>query len=188
LLEKPILLDFDSNKILKYGQLFTAKIKKSFLWMRSFEDIFGSEDELIADIQAENWKKTLRSLFQFTIENLSEIKDGNSTPSPIKGNTNIPEIVISNESGTVKNEDLVKIYTKSDSLAQNISMHKNKIQKIYESLKESVDISRGILDGSRTTPTRKWGNSSTPGIERMEFDRIEGDEKRRMARRGSKND
>lgn len=160
--------DVDLNRVLKYAHFFTLRVKKNYLWSKSFNDIFDSEEMLIQDIKSQNLKKTCLDLLQFILENLSEERESTSCRSSNLNSSlkdaSLPDIIVSNSSSGLTNDDILKICSKSGSLAQNISMHKQKIQQIYESLKDSVDMSKEILENPFASGSKRSIMSFTPGL------------------------
>lgn len=160
--------DVDLNRVLKYAHFFTLRVKKNYLWSKSFNDIFDSEEMLIQDIKSQNLKKTCLDLLQFILENLSEERESTSCRSSNLNSSlkdaSLPDIIVSNSSSGLTNDDILKICSKSGSLAQNISMHKQKIQQIYESLKDSVDMSKEILENPFVSGSKHSIMSFTPGL------------------------
>ncbi|OMJ66800.1 hypothetical protein SteCoe_36232 [Stentor coeruleus] len=161
-------IDVDLNRVLKYAHFLTLRVKKNCLWNKSFNDIFDSEEMLIQDIKSDNLKKTCLDLLQFILENLSEEREStscrSSNPNSSLKDTSLPDIVVSNSSNGLTNDDILKICSKSGSLAQNISMHKQKIQQIYETLKDSVDMSKEILENPFANSSKRNIMSFTPGL------------------------
>lgn len=141
--EKNTEKDEDLTKILKYAQFFMAKVKRNSRYIRSFSDIFESETRVLAEIKAENTKKVLKDLFLFVLENLDDKRE-----TGIRSQSTARES--KRYSTDIKPEEFLKIHRKSDTLAQNITEQKLKIQKIYEELKTSVDHSK-VLSTSLNT-------------------------------------
>lgn len=136
--EKNTEKDEDLTKILKYAQFFIGKVKRNSRYIRSFSDIFESETRILAELKAENTKKVLKDLFLFLLENLDDKREtGARSQSTTREDKRY--------SSELNPEEFLKIHRKSDTLAQNITEQKIKIQKIYEELKFSVDHSKVVL-------------------------------------------
>ena len=126
--------DEDISKILKYAQFFVGKIKRNSRFFHSFSEIFESETRILADIKADNTKKVLKDLFLFVLENFDEKREvGVRSQSTTRGDRRY------------SGEEVMNFHRKSDTIAQNISEQKLKIQKIYEDLKVSVNRSQMVL-------------------------------------------
>lgn len=126
--------DEDISKILKYAQFFVGKVKRNSRFFHSFSEIFESETSILAEIKADNTKKVLKDLFLFFLENFDE-----------KRESGVRSQSTTREDRRYMGEEVMSFHRKSDSLAQNISEQKFKIQKIYEDLKVSVDRSKLAL-------------------------------------------
>ena len=135
-LEEIMRIDEDSEKLLKYAQFFVARVKRNKNYMKSFVDIFESEEKLLYEIKAEKLKKTAQDLLLFLLQNLEEKSESALNYRSLSGNRDSLQ-----ETG----QDFVKIHKKSETLAQNISEQKMKIQQIYENLKFSMDRSSMVL-------------------------------------------
>ncbi|OMJ79909.1 hypothetical protein SteCoe_19939 [Stentor coeruleus] len=162
--------DVELSRVLKYAHFFTLRVKKSCLWKKSFCDIFDSEELMYKDIKSENLKKTCLDLLQFILENFTSEKGSdsyeNSTVNLSFKETTQPEIPVNEYHSMLKNDEILNICNSSETLAESISLHKQKIQQIYESLKDSVNKSKEIMHSSPVIGkghnlfSHKLGNSS----------------------------
>ena len=157
-LEEIMKTDEDSEKILKYAQYFVARVKRNKNYMSSFLDIFESEEKLLYQIRAEKLKKTVQDLLLFLLQNLEEKSESSLNFRSLSG---------TRDPAQENEKDFFKIHRKSETLAQNISEQKMKIQKIYENLKFSVDRSSKVLN---TRLGRQRNNlSCTPNDLNLDF-------------------
>lgn len=172
------VFDVEISRVLKYAHFFTLRVRKNLLWKKSFDDIFDSEELMCRDIKSENLKKICLDLLQFILENFTLDRDSdsyeNSTVNLSFKEVNQPEITNNEYHNMLRNDEIVEMCNKSETLAESISLHKQKIQQIYESLKDSVDKSKEIMHSSLVVGKGHSLFSHKSGSSSFDFEYDEG--------------
>lgn len=154
-------IDSELTKVLKFANFFVAKVKNNLVLNKLFCQVFESEDAFISDIKKENLKKTCQALLEFILETLPERPDSISAQklaNPSSLDLAMPEIQITPSASDCSKSSIFQMCGQSDLLAQNISIQKQKIFKIYESVRESINKSKNVLG----TPRLEHNFSSSP--------------------------
>ncbi|OMJ81077.1 hypothetical protein SteCoe_18536 [Stentor coeruleus] len=146
-LKEPTLdSDINSIKIFKFSSILFGKLKNNPAWNRAFTSISGSESEYFAQIHSENFKQPLLNLLQFICEvsepvyNVSSDTSGRLL-SPHKEKQNFERSFSS-----MGDDDYNKLIEESDNLAKTIANQKDKIAKICDRVKESMNKSKFGLE------------------------------------------
>lgn len=133
-----------------------------------FLDIFQSEKKFIYEIKKENFSKTCLNLFEFIQETLLPNRNTSSGIKTKSSSEELPDIIVTPpmKSFTLGCEiGMGKISNQTDLLSQVISAQKQKIMKTYESLKESVNGSRNMLESSAIYSKNPFSLTSNTEIE-----------------------
>ena len=151
-----------NSALFRYGKFFVAKIKENLSWSNSFKDIFANEEKFMMKMNTNKFSDIALGLLQFIMEILGKpliIDEGIASKGSLllsksaklsMMNLNPDKIKIS----STADDDYSKIYSETQNLVQTISMQKQKIENMYETVKSTVGITKSIS----STP-----NFSRPG-------------------------
>lgn len=147
------------------------RIKEQQSWLSAFKETFDTENEFLNKIQNENLLDVVTGLFQLILEILPTLKSYSPSLSPsinhkddLTSNFNTILKIQENKDPRIKDsdEDYNKIYQDTRNLQEFISKQKQKIERVYGSIKDSVKITRNIS----SSPRLSRPDSSSFGVKR----------------------
>lgn len=131
-----------SSGLQRYGKFIISAVKDDPIAYGAFKDIFGSEESFLMKTNSDNLSSLTFGLMQFLLEVLGRParysaeaclqsigRQSNMSPCSSIG-TRSPE------------ETYTRIYNETQNITDSINAHREKIQKIYQNVKQTVEISR----------------------------------------------
>lgn len=138
----------------RYGKFVLTAVKDDPIAFGAFKDIFGSEENFLMKINSENLSSLSLGMMQFILEVLGRPARYSAGVSGISSqNTMSPGSPFISKS---PNNAYSRLYAETQNISESIIAHKQKIQKITENVKETVNVSRNMS----ATPTVSRPHSS----------------------------
>ncbi|OMJ66206.1 hypothetical protein SteCoe_37038 [Stentor coeruleus] len=136
----------------RYGKFILTAVKDDPIAFGAFKDIFGSEEGFLMKINSENLSSLSLGMMQFVLEVLG--RPARYSAGGISNqNTISPRSPFMNKPS---NDAYSRIYAETQNISESIMAHKQKIQRIADNVKETVNISRNMS----ATPTISRPHSS----------------------------